>query len=95
MKVACFSVAALDFFPQQNKYYAGGNSLNQAIRFRQMGHQSAFVGPLGTDEGGDRLAALLQAESVDVSHTHRVNGCTARNKIINDELGERYGIEGA
>jgi hypothetical protein len=29
MKVACFSVAAMDFFPQQNKYYAGGNSLNQ------------------------------------------------------------------
>ena len=95
MKVACFSVAALDFFPQQNKYYAGGNSLNQAIRFRQMGHQSAFVGPLGTDDGGDRLAALLQAESVDVSHMRRVNGRTACNKIINDELGERYGIEGA
>ena len=95
MKVACFSVAALDFFPQQNKWYAGGNSLNQAVRFRQMGHPSAFVGPLGTDDGGDRLAALLQAESVDVSHMRRVNGCTARNRIINDELGERYGIEGA
>jgi hypothetical protein len=36
MKVACFSVAAMDFFPQQNKSFTGGNSLNQAIRFRQM-----------------------------------------------------------
>ena len=95
MKAACFSVAAMDFFPQQNKYYAGGNSLNQAIRFRQMGHQSAFVGALGTDDAGDRLAALLQTESVDVSHMHRINGHTACNKIINDDLGERYGIEGA
>jgi len=95
MKVACFSVAALDFFPQQNKYYAGGNSLNQAIRFRQMGYESAFVGALGTDDAGDRLAALLQAESVDVSHMYRVDGHTARNKIINDEMGERYGIDGA
>jgi len=95
MKIACFSVAAMDFFPQQNKYYAGGNSLNQAIRFRQMGHQSAFVGALGTDKAGDRLAALMQTESVDVSHMHRINGSTACNKIINDDLGERYGIEGA
>ena len=95
MKVACFSVAAMDFFPQQNNHYAGGNSLKQAIRFRQMGYQSAFVGALGTDDAGDRVAVLLQTESVDVSHMHRVNGFTARNKIINDDLGERYGIEGA
>ncbi|HEX5056766.1 MAG TPA: PfkB family carbohydrate kinase [Gammaproteobacteria bacterium] len=95
MKVACFSVAALDFFPQQNKYYAGGNSLNQAIRFRRMGHASAFVGAVGTDEAGDRLAALLQAESVDVSRMRRMDGHTARNRIINDDSGERYGVEGA
>jgi fructoselysine 6-kinase len=95
MRVACFSVAALDYFPQQDKYFAGGNSLNQAIRFRQMGHASAFVGALGSDETGDRLAALLQAESVDVSHLRRVDGHTARNRIINDDSGERYGVEGA
>jgi fructoselysine 6-kinase len=95
MKVACFSVAAMDYFPQQNKYYAGGNSLNQAIRFRQMGHPSAFVGAVGTDEAGDRLEALLQAESVDVSHMHRINGPTASNRIMNDDSGERYGVEGA
>jgi sugar/nucleoside kinase (ribokinase family) len=95
MKVACFSVAAMDFFPQQNKHFAGGNSLNQAIRYRQMGHQSAFVGALGTDEAGDRIAALLQTESVDSSHVHRIHGNTARNQIINDDAGERYGVEGS
>lgn len=95
MKVACFSVAALDYFPQQDKYCAGGNSLNQAIRFRRMGHPSAFVGALGTDEAGDRLAALLQTESVDVSRLRRIDGPTACNRIINDDSGERYGVEGA
>jgi sugar/nucleoside kinase (ribokinase family) len=95
MKVACFSVAAMDFFPQQNQHFAGGNSLNQAVRYRQMGYQSAFVGAVGTDEAGDRIAALLQSEAVDVSHMYRVDGRTACNKIINDEVGERYGIEGA
>ena len=95
MKAACFSVAAMDFFSQQDEYFVGGNSLNQAVRFRQMGHQSAFVGALGTDEAGDCIAALLQSEGVDVSHMHRVDGCTACNQIINDEMGERFGIEGA
>lgn len=95
MKVACFSVAAMDFFPQQNHHYAGGNSLNQAVRFRQMGHQSAFVGALGTDDAGDRLAGLLQTEAVDISHLHRLHGNTARNKIVNDASGERYGVDGA
>ena len=95
MKVACFSVAALDFFPQQNQYFAGGNSLNQAVRYSDMGHQSAFVGALGTDDAGDQITALLKAEAVDISHMYRINGQTACNKIINDDAGERYGIEGA
>jgi fructoselysine 6-kinase len=95
MKIACFSVAVMDFFPQQDKHFAGGNSLNQAIRYRQMGHQSAFVGALGTDEAGDRITALLRAESVDISHVHRINGRTASNQIINDDAGERYGVEGS
>ena len=95
MKAICFSLAVMDFFPQQNKHFAGGNSLNQTIRYRQMGHQSAFVGALGTDDAGDRIASLLQAQSVDISHVHRINGQTASNKIVNDDAGERYSIEGS
>lgn len=95
MKAACFSVAAMDFFSQQNKYYAGGNALNQAIRFAQMGHQSAFIGALGTDNAGDQITSLLQSQSVDISHLYRLDGITACNEIINDEYGERYGVAGA
>ena len=95
MKVACFSVAAMDFFPQQNKHFAGGNSLNQTIRFRQLGYQSAFVGALGTDTAGDQITALLQKADVDISHTYRINGQTACNQIVNDNLGERFGVDGA
>ena len=93
MHVACFSVATIDFYPQQGKYYPGGNALNQAIRFGQMGHHSAFVGALGTDPAGDQIAALLAAESIDVSYTYRVKGRTATNQIIVDDSGERYGVE--
>jgi len=95
MKAACFSVAAMDFFPQQNQHFAGGNSLNQTIRYRQLGHASAFIGALGTDAAGQRIAALLQRRAVDVSHLYRLEGRTACNQLINDTAGERYGVEGA
>ncbi len=95
MRVACFSVAAIDFFSQQNAWYAGGNSLNQAVRFRQMGYHSAFIGALGTDEAGDRISALLGNEQIDISCLQRIEGFTARNQIINDTAGERFGVDGA
>jgi len=93
--LACFTVATTDFYPQQGKHYAGGNALNQAIRYGQMGHRCAFLGALGDDLAGDQLLALLASESIDVSRVHRVRGRTATNQIIVDESGERYGVEGA
>ncbi|PKO02391.1 MAG: hypothetical protein CVU43_08155 [Chloroflexi bacterium HGW-Chloroflexi-5] len=95
MKVACFSVAALDFFPQQNDYFAGGNSLNQAIRMKQLGLDTSFVGALGTDENGDRIEELLRGEGVNLTQCHRVEGNTATNRIFNDEKGERFGVDDA
>lgn len=95
MRVACFSVAAMDHFVQIDEHLVGGNALNQAVRFRRMGHRSAFIGALGTDWSGDQIAVLLASYSVDVSHTHRVSGKTATNQIVNDAEGERYGVDGA
>jgi len=95
MKVACFSVAAMDYFPQQKAHFAGGNSLNQAIRFRRLGFETAFLGALGTDEAGDRIYALLAGAGVDVARTARVAGETPSNQLIDDESGERFGVEGA
>ena len=95
MRIACFSVAAADTFPQTGEFHAGGNALNQSIRFREQGHETAFVGALGKDEAGDRIHALLLAEGVDCSHLRRPDGITACNQILNDADGERYGVEGA
>ena len=95
MRIACFSVAAADTFPQTGEWHAGGNALNQSIRFREQGHDTAFVGALGKDAAGDRIHALLLREGVDCSHLHRLDGITACNQILNDADGERYGVEGA
>ena len=59
-KAACFSVAALDYFPQINQHFAGGNALNQAINFRALGWETAFLGALGTDVAGDQIENLLE-----------------------------------
>jgi fructoselysine 6-kinase len=95
MKAACFSVAAMDYYPQLDTTYPGGNSLNQSIRFRQMGHASAFVGAIGNDKNGDRIMALLQERDVDATHLFRLEGDTASNQLVVDEAGERTGLEGA
>lgn len=95
MKIACFSVAAMDYFPQQKQHFAGGNSLNQTIRLQRLGHQSAFIGALGTDGAGDRIEELLKKAGVDVSCLRRNNGATACNQLVNDEKGERMGLDGA
>jgi len=95
MKVACFTVAAMDFFPQQKKYFAGGNALNQSIRFKQLRHETAFVGAVGTDVAGEDIRKLLEKNQVNVSHLYLLEGITACNQIVNDEKGERFGVEGA
>lgn len=95
MKAACFTVAAMDFFPQKNACFAGGNALNQSIRLTNLGLDCTFLGALGTDDNGDRLYTLLQRSGVNVSLVERIEGNSANNRIVNDSQGERFGEEGA
>ncbi|WP_188151986.1 carbohydrate kinase family protein [Teredinibacter waterburyi] len=94
-KVASFSVAAMDYFPQQDQYFAGGNALNQAIRFAQLNTHSAFIGALGDDAHGVQLRELLSRNNVDLSQLAICGGQSASNRLINDAEGERYGEDGA
>lgn len=94
-RVACFSVAAMDYFPQLDQYHAGGNALNQAVRFSDFGFRSSFIGAIGGDLAAERIGNLLVSHGVDVSHLYRLEGLTASNRIVNDSLGERFGVEGA
>ncbi len=82
-------------FHNKKKHYAGGNSLNKSIRFKELGFNSSFIGAIGTDNAGDRIEELLKKNNVDISHMYRKEGITANNQIINDENGERFGVENA
>jgi len=94
-KAVCFSVAAMDYFPDRGESFAGGNSLNQAIQLKQQGFETAFIGAVGNDSAGDRISELFKKASVDVSRLYRMDGKTASNRIVNDTSGERFGVEGA
>jgi fructoselysine 6-kinase len=94
-RIACFSVACMDTFTHNNKQYPGGNALNQAIRFQDLGVATAFVGALGTDSPGEVIKTTLTAHKIDMSHTYILPGITACNRIYNDDNGERFGEPGA
>ncbi|MEX0323431.1 MAG: carbohydrate kinase family protein [Puniceicoccaceae bacterium] len=94
LRAACFSVAVLDYFCLQDEFFAGGNSLNQAVQYSRSGLDCAFVGAVGDDLPGQRLSALLETHGIDTSHMYRMDGETARNWIRVDEAGERFGVMG-
>lgn len=95
MKAACFSAAVMDYFPQQGQFLPGGNALNQAMAFKYLGWQSAFLGALGDDPAGDAIEKRFAAQGIDTLHLRRLKGSTASNKIVNDEAGERHSVPGS
>ncbi len=92
---AFFSIAVVDFFPQKGECYAGGNSLNQAVRMALAGESASFVGALGSDEPGNYLLDILTVSGVDTRYLCRIDGATATNQLVNDSLGERTGVPGS
>jgi len=68
--------------------HAGGKGLNQAVAARRAGARTAFVGAVGSDEAGQRLAAALVAAGVDTSLLATSEQPTGRALITVDERGE-------
>ena len=60
----------------------GGKGLNQAVAARRLGADVAFVGNLGRDDAGEKIAAFLAAEGVDTSGIARLDGVPSGAAII-------------
>jgi len=89
--IIALSVLCVDFFPEQNKIYIGGNSLNFAVQCLNEGLKNISVlGCIGYDKYGDMIADYLKKTAIDISHLHRANGNTASNKIYISKTGDRY-----
>lgn len=53
--------------------FEGGKGFNQAVAARRAGGEVAFIGKLGQDAFGDRLAAALDAEGINAIGVTRVS----------------------
>jgi ribokinase len=69
-------------------YAPGGKGANQAVAARRMGAEVRFSGACGRDEFGDRLAAALEADRIDLTGLRRVDAETGVALIVVDDGGE-------
>lgn len=96
MKLIALTACGVDFYPQINKSFPGGNSLNVAAMWKNMdqGDQVSVITCLGSDYHGSIIMDFFKSSGIDVSRVTVREGPTTSNQLKVDADGERYGIEG-
>jgi len=91
MKITALSNCCVDFFPELDKVYVGGNSLNFANQCKLSGVDDvSIIGAIGKDRFGTLIEQHLDKMNIDRSHLYKINTPTTSNKIYLSENGERY-----
>jgi len=91
MKITALSSCCVDFFPEENKVYIGGNSLNFATQCKLSGIDNVSVmGAVGNDKFGGLIEQHLDKCKIDRTHLYRIDAPTASNKIFISDKGDRY-----
>jgi sugar/nucleoside kinase (ribokinase family) len=100
-KTNCMNLLALtpccvDYYPQIDKSYMGGNSLNVAAMWKKLDKKSniSVITCLGNDKNGKMINDFFHKIGIDTSRVYMIEGATACNQLRVDETGERFGIEG-
>ena len=96
MNLLALTTCCVDYYPQKDCFYMGGNSLNVASMWRQIDTLSniSVITCLGTDRNGKVIQDFFSQTGIDVSRVYVKDGVTANNQLRVDAYGERYGIEG-
>ena len=82
----------VDYYVQTRTGYPGGNPVNVAVYFTRLGGRAAYIGAVGTDEGGALICDGLRRKNVDISHIHTVQGRTAVTRVALRD-GDRVFLE--
>ena len=91
MKITALTSFCVDFFPQLDKIYAGGNSLNFAAQCKLLGVDNiSVIGAIGKDKFGQKVEDLLDQLGIERSRLYKLDHATASNKIFIDEKGDRF-----
>jgi fructoselysine 6-kinase len=97
LKLLSLTPCCVDYYPQLNKSFLGGNSLNVAAMWKKLEPKAhvSVITCLGTDANGEVILDFFKKINIDYSRVYIKDGTTATNKLRVDETGERFGIEGA
>jgi fructoselysine 6-kinase len=97
MKILALTVCCVDYYPQLGKSFLGGNTLNFAYQTSLLApnEQVSVIGAIGADEYGIRIQKFLDRNGINTQFLYKIEGETASNQIVNDEMGERFGLPDA
>lgn len=91
MKITALTSCCVDLYPDLDKVYVGGNSLNFATQCKHSGIDDvSIVGAVGKDNSGELILQHLDACGIERSHLHGVDEPTASNRIFINRNGDRY-----
>ena len=91
MKITALTSFCVDLFPELDKVYVGGNSLNFAAQCKLLGYDNtSVIGAVGEDRFGKLIENQLDKLTINRSSLYRLNELTASNKIFINENGDRY-----
>jgi len=96
MNLTALTPCCVDHYPQLQKSFMGGNSLNVASMWKYLNPDAnvSVITCLGNDPSGEMIHSYLTKKGIDVSRVYVKEGSTASNQLRVDEHGERFGIEG-
>lgn len=97
MNLLALTTCCVDFYPQIDKSFPGGNSLNVASIWKTIEPKEnvSLITCLGNDLHAEMILKYLIKKEINISRVYRQEGSTAHNKLRVDDDGERYGIDGA
>lgn len=77
------------FLPPVGSSFVGGNAVNVAVQLAHLGHESYYLGAVGTDAAGLRTRRLLAKNGVVTAHMQQRPGRTASTDIEIEPGGDR------
>lgn len=91
VKIVAMASCCMDVYPETQKTYIGGNSVNFAYQCKRSGVEAvSVVGCVGTDDYGEQINEYLCKHNIDISHLYVHEGMTASNRIYISSKGDRY-----
>lgn len=96
MNLLTLTTCCVDFYPQLNKSFLGGNSLNVASMWKALAPEAevAVITCLGKDSNAKMIMDFLTKKAINTSRVYQKEGTTACNQLRVDDNGERFGIKG-